>query len=228
MLIPIGNPPKHTGRSPEQICREHLYFDSAGYLFRAVSWLEHYRREQYFPSLLYACIEGRMAIEYLLFEILVIGTGANLSVSDYQKCLKDRTKLDKAIGRLIPDYERIQAFTAVLVEFEPSLPRMLHWDIKELKRMWGELSEHLHWLGAKNLTVENTTWCNAAYTKVESVLHPLWSKLSSGQSMVMHPDKMNPEINEVWVQFNSGKIDIESVRLRLQILKPLLNLKYSG
>lgn len=227
MSKPVITPPVYVGRTLDEIVRNDLYFDSAGYLYRSVSWLDDYRRTKNFPSLLYANIEGRMAIEYLLFEILVIGTGASLTLDQYKKCLTDRTKLDKAINRLIPDYESIQTFSALLIEFEPSLPKHLKWDIKELKKYWGVVSEYLHWLGARNLTVEDQTWCHAAYERVEAILVPLWEKLSSGQSMTMHPDQMTPEVRGVWSDFKAGKIDIDSARIRLKILKPVLNAKFS-
>ncbi len=227
MSKPAISPPVYVGRSTEEIACKDLYFDSAGYLFRSVSWLDDYRRKKRFPSLLYACIEGRMAIEYLLFEILVIGTGANLTLEEYTKCLKDRSKLEKAIGRLIPDYESIQNFSSLLIEFEPSLPKHLKWDVKELKKSWGILSEYLHWLGASNLTAEDLAWCQSAYQRVEEILFPLWGKLSSGQSMTMHPDNMTQEVRDVWRDYKAGKIDISSARVRLQILKPVLNAKYS-
>jgi hypothetical protein len=220
-------PPSHIGRSPEEIASKTLHFDSAGYLYRAVSWLDYYKRSKNFPALLYASIEGRMAVEYLLFELLVIGTSAQLTLEEYKKCLKDRTKLDKAISRLVPNYEKVQEFSALLIEFEPALPKHLKWNIKDLKKDWGVLSEYLHWLGAANLTAEKDAWCATAYEELRSILQPLWEKLSSGQSMMMPPGNMTHEVREVWEDFSVGKVDSDSARIRLRILKPVLNAKYA-
>jgi hypothetical protein len=75
-------PPSHIGRNAADIIERQSYFDSVGYLYRAVSWLDLFERSNAWPTLLYACIEGRYGIEYLLFEELVVGTGANLSRED--------------------------------------------------------------------------------------------------------------------------------------------------
>lgn len=217
----------YIGRSPDQITYEDKGYDSAGYLFRALSWLDVYRRNKGFPAILYASIEGRMAIEYLLFEILVVGTGAELSFEEYSKCLKDRTKLDKAIGRLVPDYEKIQTFTGVLIEFEPKVPKQITWNVGGLKKQWGKLSEILHWNGARNLTTESTEWNDLVFASIELVLNEIRSKMETGASMAMAPSSMKPEIYDVWNDYKLEKIDLNSVRFRLNLLKAVLNAKYA-
>ena len=147
--------PSHINRNAEEIIRQNSYLDSAGYLYRAVSWLDYFERIDHFPALLYACIEGRFGIEYLLFEELVIGTGTNLSRQDYEKCLKEPTKLKKAIDRLIPDYEKLQQFTSIVVILEARVPKLIYWEPRELMKSWGKLSEYLHWLGAKSETTRS-------------------------------------------------------------------------
>lgn len=128
--------PSHINRNAEEIIRQNSYLDSAGYLYRAVSWLDYFERIDHFPALLYACIEGRFGIEYLLFEELVIGTGTNLSRQDYEKCLKEPTKLKKAIDRLIPDYEKLQQFTSIVVILEARVPKLIYWEPRELMKSW--------------------------------------------------------------------------------------------
>ena len=63
------NPPDYRNRSSNQILSEHLYFDSVGHVYRAVSWLDYFERTKRFSSLHYSFIEARMGIEHLLFEI---------------------------------------------------------------------------------------------------------------------------------------------------------------
>ena len=56
----------------------------------------------------------------------------------------------------------------------------------------------------------------------------IWHKITSGHSGLMHPDDMHPNISELWDQFKSGDIDTESANIRMQILKPLLQLDRVG
>ena len=42
----------------------------------------------------------------------------------------------------------------------------------------------------------------------------------------MHPDQMHAEIRELWVEFKEGRVDADGTRIRINLLKPLLELKY--
>jgi hypothetical protein len=88
--------PNHRGKSPEEIV-EIEFYDSASYLFRAMSWLDYHKRTRQFSSLLYACIEARQGFEYLLFELLIISTGANLLVEQYLNCVNEKNIFKKTI-----------------------------------------------------------------------------------------------------------------------------------
>lgn len=88
--------PNHRGKSPEEIV-EIEFYNSASYLFRAMSWLDYHKRTRQFSSLLYACIEARQGFEYLLFELLIISTGANLLVEQYLNCVNEKNIFKKTI-----------------------------------------------------------------------------------------------------------------------------------
>ena len=163
------SPPSPIGKSAEEILDFSDYLDSVGYLFRAVAWLDYFKRSGQFPALLYASIEGRQGIEYLLFEQLIIGTGANLQQEEYERCLKNRTRLSKIIDQLIPDYAKLQEFTSVVVSLQSGTPNLVHWNPKNLMKSWGELSNYLHWMGAKNRTTEVDNWKQNAHTDLERV-----------------------------------------------------------
>jgi len=219
--------PSYIGRSADEIRRDNAHFDSAGYLFRAVSWLDVADRESNWPALLYSCIEGRYGIEYLLFEELVIGTGARLSRPDYEKCLRDPTKLSKLIDKLIPDYTKLQQFTAAVISLAPTLPPHIQWSPRELMKDWGKLSEYLHWCGHRLDTAENSEWKGSAIADVRAVLIPIWETITRGHSMCLHPSDMTPEIQRVWEDFKNGKVDVEAAKFRMNLLKPLLTAKYA-
>lgn len=220
-------PLTHIGRNPEDIINQNSVLDSTGYLYRAVSWLGYFEQIDHFPALLYACIEGRFGIEYLLFEEIIIGTGLNLSRQDYEKCLKEPARLSKTIDRLIPDYEKLQEFTSALMALDPRLPKLIYWNPRDLMKSWGKLSEYLHWLGARGETTELSSWRQKAYVDVKQTLDPIWKKITSGQSGLMHPDNMNPEIREVWIDFKNGMTDLEGAKIRINILKPMLFERYT-
>lgn len=214
--------PSHTGRSPEQIIREESHLDSSGFIFRSISWLDYFKRVDHFPALLYSCIEGRFGIEYLMFEELIISTGARLSRADYRRCVNEGHKLYKLIDELSPDHEMLKQFTAAVVSLDPLAPNLTYWDMNDLRRSWGILSEYVHWMGSKIETTEKQSWRASAANRVEQIIWPLWEKITSGRSGLLHPKDMKPKVFEVWEDFKNGKTDEAGVRIRLQLIRPLV------
>lgn len=94
--------------------------------------------------------------------------------------------------------------------------------MNDLLKVWGKLSAYLHWSGAYNETTAKADWVDKAHLELESVITPIWEKLCSGQSGLLHPDDMKPEVRAIWEDFRSGTIDANSVRVRLQLIQPLL------
>lgn len=212
--------PSHVGKSPEEIIGIE-YFDSAGYLFKSMAWLDYFARVRNFSPLLYACADSRHGIEYLLFEELVVSTGANLSVEEYKRCVNERNRFVKTIAQLTPDYDRLKLFTKVVAGFEPSVPKLIDWDHKALMKAWGVLSHYLHWFGARVLTTEKSEWLDAAYTEIKETIEPLWINITSGQSGIMHPKDMHQTVKEIWGRFRIGEIDEEGARFQLKFLEPI-------
>lgn len=213
--------PSHKGRSAEQIISEHIYHDAPGFSYRAASWLDLARRTDHFAALHYACIDARLAIEHLIFEQLAISAGADLDADAYQQCLAEPRKLDKLLNKIVPHYERLQAFTEIVQSLSPEIPPVNQWDIKELRKRWGRLSRYLHWMGAHPETTENPTWQAEAIQNAADIVDNLWEKISTGHSGSIRLDSMPSHVHEIWERFKAGEIDRESARTRLELVRPL-------
>lgn len=135
--------PSHKDRTAQEIISEHIYHDAQGFGFRAASWLDLARRSGQFAAFHYACIDGKLSIEHLIFEQLVITAGPTLDRHAYERCLSEPRKLDKLLQRFVPDYDRLQKFSAIVTSLSPGSPRLNRWSIKELRKFWGRLSHYL-------------------------------------------------------------------------------------
>ena len=67
--------PEYRGRTPEQIISELIYFDSVGYTYRALSWIDVAKRERNVCALQYASHDARQALEQLHKSILNVPLG---------------------------------------------------------------------------------------------------------------------------------------------------------
>lgn len=213
--------PSHRNRTADEIISDRVYHDALGFSYRAASWLDLVKRTGDFAALHYACIDARLAIEHLIFEQLAITAGEALSPEAYKRCLAKPSRLKKLLEQIVPDYDRLQTFTAIIGSLNPGLPPVNQWNIKDLMMSWGVLSSYLHWSGAYPETTENQEWQNRAIQKAAEIIEPLWEKMSSAHSGCMPPESMKPSVREIWEDFRVGKINRESARLRLQIVRPL-------
>ena len=212
--------PNHIGKTTTEIVAiEQL--DAAGYFFKSMAWLDYFTRTPGFSPLLYACADGRHGIEYLLFEELVISTGANLSEADYRRCVNERNRFIKTIEQLSPDHARLKRFTSIVASLEPQAPTLIEWDHKALMREWGVLSHSLHWVGARPLRTEDMNWLNSAHAEIKAAVEPIWINITSGRSGILHPKDMHPTAKEIWERFKRGEIDEQGAKFQLQFLKPV-------
>ena len=206
---------EHRNRTPKEIISESVYFDGPGFMYRAMPWLDLADRSGHFAAFQYACIDARLAIEHLIFEQLAITAGDALDAEKYEHCVANPRKLDKLLQQIVPDYEKLQEFTQLVVSLSPGHLLLNHWDIKDLRKSWGRLSRYLHWTGAHPQTTEDPSWKAREIREAKAIIEPLWQKISSGHTGTLRPEDMKPPVRGIWAKFKTGEIDFESARVRL-------------
>jgi len=214
--------PNFSNRSPDQIIGENVYFDSVGYTYRALSWLDVSRKQRNVCALQYAAHDVRQAIEQLLFEELVLSVGTELDYNKYQRCKGSSTKLYKIINKLSPDYNKLAQFTKEIISVDPHSPPLITWDHRFLMKSWGLTSYYLHWAGKPDETVESDSWFNTGVHVVEDAANYIWRKVTFGYTGIMMPHKMEPEIRQLWDRFKNGRTDLEGVKRAALLALPIL------
>ncbi len=215
--------PEYRGRTLEQIISERVCFDSVGYAYRALSWLDVAKKGLNVCALQYAAHDARQAIEQLFFEEIVLSVGTQLDRREYEKCKGNSTKLHKIIRRLNPDYNKLAQFTKTIISILPQSPPLIMWDHKKLLKHWGTVSGYLHWAGEPAETFESTEWIQKGIGVVEKAADHIWKKNESGFTGIMMPQNMEPEIRVCWERFRAGEIDLNSVNRTAKIALPVLN-----
>ena len=191
-------------------------------MFRAVSWLDMADQTRRFAAFHYACIDARLAIEHLIFEQLAITAGNDLDAEKYERCVDNPQKLDKLLQQFVPDYEKLQEFTKLVGSLSLGVPPVNQWNIKNLRKSWGQLSHYLHWAGDYRRTTENPLWQAQAIQDAKNIIEPLWQKISSGHSGSIRLESMPQPVREIWNEFRDGQIDFESARGRLNLVRDRL------
>lgn len=211
MLAPI-----YKGRSAEEILNDRIYFDSVGYFYRAMSWIDYYHRYRTFTAMIYACTDARLGIEHLMFEELVLLADPALPDDIYRKCTRETNKFLKLIKTLNPDHEKLNLFSKALIELEPNAPPLIFWNLSEMSKYWGKYSHYLHWFGSQDRTTGEQSWVEEAAKEVSGITEKIWVKMASGNRGVMPVSGMTPETQAIWNDFKNAKINYSDIKTRLR------------
>lgn len=214
--------PSYINRTADGIVSENIHFESSGYVYRALSWLDLSKRKNSPIAFQYAAYETRQGIEQLLFEELVLSVGTKLDRSEYEKCLGNSTKLHAIINRLAPEREKLAKFNQAIFSVGSIRITLVLWDHNLLMKYWGKISKYMHWSGAINETIQDRSWVEAGIEITEEVCLYIWNNQTQGETGVMLPEKMHPEIRSLWERYKEGKIGIEEVKISSQILEPVI------
>ena len=214
--------PDYRNRTLDDIVYRELHFDSVGYVYRGLSWLDLARKTDSVCALQYAASDVRQGIEHLLFEELVLSVGGALGRKEYERCKGQATKLHKIMRRLSPDYERLLDFLQAALQAEPHALQIIKWDYKLLLKHWGALSAYLHWAGAPADTVECDEWFRVGVEVVDAAGSYIWERKTRGYSGVMLPNDMTSEIRDAWDRYRNNEIDLNGVRRIAEIARPAL------
>ncbi len=218
----LKNIPDFTNRTPGEIVTEMVNYDSVGYVYRALSWLDFAKRTRNVCALHYAAHDTRQAIEHLLFESVVLSVGTKLDREDYKKCKGNSTNLHKIINRLNPDYEKLANFTQAVLSTDPNAPAILTWNHKQLLKYMGTVSTYLHWAGEPNEAVESDSWLDTGLQVVEEAALHIWNKKTRAASGIMMPAGMAPETRAMWERFTLGEVDLAEVKRAAQLAYTIL------
>jgi len=212
---------KFKNKSPNEILAFKRDFISSWHTFQALSWLDYAKRDNNISALQYAALEIRNSIEMLLFEILVNIKGLKLTESEYRKCIKISTRMNKLIKKIQPNYDKWIKFNKICLSILPGSPSMTYWNLSELMNNWGIISNYLHFWGVPQKTIDSKEWYGNFINKIEKSAKYLRVNFESATGFIDITSMPN-EVKTIWEEFENEKISTKQVKLRLQIILPLI------
>jgi hypothetical protein len=215
--------PPFTNQPPNEIIGGKQHFDSAWLIWKSLAWLDYAKKNTNFSALQYAALELRQGIEQLWFDIIHTLGGGHLEEAEYLHCKQNATKMYKVIDRMEPNYQKLVRFTNICCSLDPRLPRIIEWNMSQLKRTHWEMGKYLHFNGAPSETTQNPEWFVKAITVIETGASEIWTNLTTNRVGQMRVTEMEPEVRQAWEQFLAEQLSEDSVRTRLKIAQPILH-----
>jgi hypothetical protein len=216
------------GKSPNEILTNPPVDHSSWHFFQALSWLDYATRESAPSAIHYAAFELRYGIEHLLFQLLVLAS-ESLSLEEYKQTIGNPQATKKLLASPPRNYAKLAEFAEVVVSVDPHAPPIQFWNLNDLFRYWGIASEFIHFVGPHSVTYSQTHWIAKAIARLDSVLNPLWSAITTtvGNALI-RPSQMPPEVHQAWTEFKDGTLAKDDLARRLMIMQPALRIRRKG
>ena len=196
--------------------------DAGWSVIQAATLLAEGERRKCGSLIIYAALELRLAIEQLIFTVIVVGKGGSkLDDKTLAECRK-KDGLFRILDEVSPKYSLRCRFSNTLASFYPQLPQISEWDVRSLRRYYTDLSELCHsQLIIRDFDTDPAEW-GKRIRELEEVYHFLASGLKKGTGVLELKD-VHPVIEDLWQKFSTGAINIEELKNRFALVKPVLD-----
>jgi hypothetical protein len=156
----------------------------------------------------------------------VLATGGKLTQEQLQTAQKKDggfELLDDALN----NYRRHIEFQNICMEVSRNPVRFPVPDIRRCKRLRTDLNPYCHCQLDPEMTVRNNTgaWFVSGVASVQETCDLLEPLLNEPQG-VLAPNTMPAEVRDVFDAYLSGSIDPSSARIRLEIMRPVLDQRF--
>jgi hypothetical protein len=192
--------------------------DAGWSVVQAATLLAEARSRRCSSLVIYAALELRLALEQLLFTIIVVSR-EKVEEQTLQECRK-KDGLFRVLEQAAPAYSKRCRFTNVLSSFNPGIPQVAEWDVRSMKRYYTALSDLCH----SQLVIRGMDVAPAKWDKEIALLEEVYEFLAEGMRKgtgCLSLKTAPPFVFNLWEKYSSGEISLENVRARFSLLRPL-------
>lgn len=204
--------------------------NSAAYhLLTAQMWRRKGEPELLHNPLVYASFEYRLSIERIVFELYALLK--NIDKID-DKDLEKYSGISNIIQYIIElmqgkkNLYKALLFNSKFYHIMINLPGSISIpDITKLKKYWSELSNFCHSQIKPAVSWESDEFIKKGYQLLNDIENYLWSITVQQNFGWVNPKTMHKEAQELRIQFINDVLDIDSVKTRLNLMKPIFELR---
>lgn len=190
-------------------------------VIQAATLIDEAKNRRSGSLLIYAGLELRLAIEQIIFTIIVVAKG-KADESTRRACQRPGGLL-RVLQEIAPQYNLKCKFTGVLTAFYPEIPQGAEWDVKILLSQYAALSELCHPNRAiRGMGAQLEPW-NQRLALVEEIYVFLAAGMKK-DTAVLSFKGATPTALALWRKYAKGKISLVEVRRRFALTKtPLVS-----
>lgn len=201
--------------------------NSAGFhMMIAQKWRKLGEPKLLHNPLIYSALEYRMSIERINFELYALMKSLNFISKDEAKKLEKLTNIITQIMEIIGNSKylyRILKFNSMLFDDSvQSIKKLSIPDIKKLKNYWYALSDFCHMKINPEHSWLIQNFVKNGYELLNEVENYLWDIKVRKYFGFFRPETWQPEVVDLAEEYIYEKIDKDSVKTRLRLMKPIV------
>lgn len=200
--------------------------DANFHLETAYYWHDLGRSQLLHMPLVYSAFEYRCGVERTLFELYALMKGLKLVPEEVNR-IKDMGDLVKRLFQLWggnKEAELAITFNEIYASEQMGVA-VSKPDIGRLKRLWAQLSQYCHAQRYPDKTWNDDSWVKRGYDTLDATLKYIKEIMLDKKFGFMDFPTMPPEAYDLSRDFISGSLDEASLRVRLKLMKPIIEIR---
>lgn len=188
-------------------------------VIQASTLLEEAKARHSSSLLIYSALELRLAIEQLVFTIILVAKG-KADQATLRECRR-KDGLFRMLRKVAPQYALKCRFASVLSAFYPEIPQGAEWDVKALQHHHAALSGFCH----APLVIRGMGALPEQWDEKIVLLGKVHAFLAAGMkkdTAVLSFRGATAQAMNLWKKYSSGRISLKKVKERFILAKPLL------
>ena len=190
-------------------------------VIQAGTLLEEAKARHSSSLLIYAALELRLAVEQIMFTIIVVEKG-RADPATLRACRR-KGGLFRVLADVTPQYALKCKFTDVLVAYYPEIPQGAAWDVKLLRRHHAALSELCH----AQRVIRGMGSPPARWDEWLALLEEIYGLLAAGMkkdtAVLSFKGATGPAL-ALWRKYAKGRITLRELRRRFAVAQtPLVS-----
>lgn len=188
-------------------------------VIQAATLLEEAKARHSSSLLIYTALELRLAIEQLVFTLILVAKG-KADQATLRACRR-KDGLFQTLKAVAPQYTLKCRFANVLSSFYPEIPQGAEWDVKALQRYHASLSALCH----APLVIRGMGALPERWDEKVALLEKVHAFLVAGMrkdTAVLSFRGATAQALGLWKKYSKGRISLKKVKERFILAKPLL------
>lgn len=197
------------------------------HITQALKWLKFDNGRKLDSTLIYACVDLRIAIERYILEFLILLKSGKFTEAEISRC-RSINGIFSLMRETDLFYRKTAEFTLLIASITPEIPEITIVDTSYLRRKWEELSEYCHKQlePSDSYGSNNREWQSKGFQLIDEIISRFREWKIQSNVAILLPDTMDEETRYIYDRFANDEITSSQAKKMLEIIDPIMRRRF--